>query len=232
MKSSPLGILLLLLLIPVLPALSTEKMSGVEEPLHFKMDLPPEVDSSYRPDGYGAGVLFAFLIMGGTIGGAAAVSSVVCPIVFTSLYVETYGEQEVMFKGMISSISVFATLIGGGLTVLESATFFSLSSAIIGPITGTLAFGALIPAAILTDRYLRVGDVSREVTAGMIWSWATFSMFMVPALTGGIIGLVSAIVAAYDSYYDYEDEDETKPKGAQRVSLLLGVDRLGVSIKL
>lgn len=221
MKIQKLLITVLLLITLASPLISNELESTSKGPVTFNMELPPELETGYRPEGYGGPAVILIIIVGGFIGGGAVVSSMVCPIVFTSLYLETYGDQEANKIGMLATLPIFSLIIAAGITTLESSLFYTFAPAIIAPISGLLAFGSLVPAIIMTDRYVRLGDVSREVTAGLAWSWNSFGMFIIPAIVGAIIGLKHA-----------GDEIRYRREKRERVSLIVGLDRIGVSIKL
>lgn len=224
MKVQKLLIGAVLLTVLSLPIFSSEKehpreaSSTLTSPLSLNKSLS---FANYRPDGYGSIINFfiAFPIVGLSTVGLGGITA--CTIVFTSLYLETYGDQEVTKTGMLATVPIFSTLIATGLTILESYYWFFIVPAIVGPISGLLAFGALVPAAILTDRYVRMGDVSREVTAGLVWSWNSFGMFIIPAVLGMIYGFVAL-----------GEEIQYRRRLTNMVSPILGVDRIGVSIKI
>lgn len=159
-------------------------------------------------------------LIGGSITGGLFVSALVPSIVFTALYFDEYQNAEAMQYGMISSVSALAAVIAIPLIALEFIYFYSYVPLIIGLTCGVSTLAALIPAAIMTERYNNQGDHSREVVTAMSWLWPAFACTFIPTGIAIAIGVLRGVIRF-----------NTK-KEEQRVSLLLGADRVGFVVAL
>lgn len=178
------------------------------------LNTPPLIES---PAGYSSPAMFLPITIGSIVAVGGLGSVIACSAAYTSLYLQGAGQEEALLRAMIASVTIFNIVIAGSLTAIESMSAAFYTPAIIGPISATLAFASLVPAVILTDRHIRLGDNSRELMAGLTWSWSAFGSLLIPAITGGVIGLV---FASFNRHW------------SGNVSLLLAPDRIGVTINI
>lgn len=212
---------LLLLFLVIAPIFSNEQseVHNVSNSFNF---------SNYSDD-YDDGPAAAMFLGVGGIGlsvvGLFALCTSIPAAVLTGLYVNGYGGSYTVETAMIGTTVATNIILGLGLTggvFLFALSLMPIATMIVSLSCAAVATGALIPGIILTDRYLRLGDTSLEVEVGLLWSWATFSATVIPALSGAVMGIIFGALN-FQSFMKGKE---------QPVSLLLGADRIGISISL
>lgn len=219
-----IGLLLVFLAIAPIFSNETSEVNNVSTSFNFS-----NYSDDYHNYDYDEGPAAAMFLGAGGIGlgviGLFALCTSIPAGVLTGLYVNGYGGYYTVETAMIGTTVATNIILGLGLTggvFLFAFSLMPIATMIVALSCAAVATGALVPSILLTDRYLRLGDTSREVEAGLLWSWATFSATVIPALSGAVMGIIFGAL----NFQNFMKEKE------QPVSLLLGVDRIGVSISL
>lgn len=224
MKSTKVIIGLLLLFLAIAPIFSNEKSEVHNVSNNFNLSNYSDDYDDYDDGPAG----FLFLGAGGIglgVVGLFAICTSIPAGVLTGLYLNGYDGYYTVVSAMTGTTVATNIILGLGLTggvFLFGLSLMPIATMIVALSCAAAATGALIPSILLTDRYLRLGDTSREVEAGLLWSWATFSATIIPALSGAVMGI---IFGAFN-FQSFMKEKEN------RVSLLIGADRIGVTILL
>lgn len=178
-------------------------------------ELAAELEARHVPRGWPM-VILAGATMG--VSGASAIIFSCIGIASSITYLSgIYPMMELTF----ASVSIFSVSLSALLTATASAYFWSspLVTMTLGIISGQLAMGALVPAAVLTHQYVARQVRGRWIETALLWTWSTFGLFIIPAITAAILGI----------FYRGVVFESHKRQG---IALLLTGDRIGIVVRL